>query len=84
MYDERKHLTIMDSLNLIYVFYVKISYADLTTVAKSMGIKNAKQIVEQVIEIISNWRKYASDSGVNRLHTDQIEKNLRLMHHSIG
>jgi len=22
MYDERKHLTIMDSLNLIYVFYV--------------------------------------------------------------
>jgi len=60
------------------------TYADLTTVAKNMGIKNAKQIVGQIIEVISNWRKYASDSDVNRLHTDQIDKNLRLMHHSIG
>ena len=61
------------------------TYTDLTTVAINIGVKNAKQIVGQIIEVVSEWRKYAAESGVNRLHTDQIEKNLRsMMHHSIG
>lgn len=55
------------------------TYADLITVAKNMGIKNAKIIITQVIEVVSKWRNYASESGVNLLHIDQIDKNLILM-----
>jgi N-glycosylase/DNA lyase len=47
--------------------------------AGHMGIKNAKQIIEQVVETASRWQKYASESGVNPLHADQINKNLRLL-----
>lgn len=53
--------------------------SDLLSVAKNMGIKNAATIVEQVISIVSQWKKYASDANVREEHIEQIGKNLRLL-----
>ena len=51
---------------------------DLISVAKNVGIKNANQIIEQIVDTVSMWNKYASEADVKQLHIEQIKNNLRL------
>lgn len=51
---------------------------DLLAVGRNMGIKNALPIVEQVAEVVTNWDKYAIETGVKDSHREQIGRNLRL------
>ncbi len=55
------------------------TYSDLLAVGENMGIKKAKIIIEEVMEVISHWDKYSVDSGVSKSHREQIAKNLRLL-----
>lgn len=52
---------------------------DLLDVARNMGIKNALSIVDQTVEIVANWYRYASEAGIKEAHKEQISKNLRVM-----
>lgn len=53
--------------------------SDLLAVAHNMGIRSAKEIIDQVIEVVSTWNEYAREACVNRDHTIQISKELRLL-----
>lgn len=52
---------------------------DLLSVGQNIGIKKAGIIIEQIRDVVASWNKYASNSGVNQLHKEQINKNLRLL-----
>lgn len=54
------------------------SREDLLSVGKNMGIKKAGNIVEEILQIVSCWNRYASQAGVSKLHREHIEKNIRL------
>jgi len=41
-----------------------ITRSDLLAVANKMNIKRAKEIIEQVLEVISHWKNYAIDAGI--------------------
>lgn len=41
-----------------------ITHNDLLTVAKQMNIKRAVEIIEQVQEVINNWKEYAYNAGI--------------------
>ncbi len=49
---------------------------DLITIAKSMNIKKAKQIIEQINEVILNWNMYADqvniDTGIKKSIADTL------------
>jgi serine/threonine-protein kinase HipA len=55
-----------------------ITNIDLTQVAKRMNIKKSKEIVDSVLDIVSNWKKYAKKAKVDLEHTNKINKVLRL------
>ena len=38
--------------------------SDLLTVAKNINIRKPKEIVEQIVSVVSTWKKYASLSEV--------------------
>ena len=50
---------------------------DLLTVAERMGIKRGKEIVEKVIDAVSNWDKFAIEAGVKAKHVKEIKTNFR-------
>jgi len=52
---------------------------DLLVTAEKADIANARDIIRQVIDIVSEWEQYAKNTGVNPEHITQIEKTLRLM-----
>ncbi len=53
-----------------------ISKNDLLTVAKSMNIKKAEQIIKQINEIIKKWPAYAEKTKVNPKKRDAITPTL--------
>ena len=53
-----------------------ISKNDLLTVAKSMNIKKAEQIIKQINEIIKKWPAYAEKTKVNPKKGDAITPTL--------
>ena len=55
-----------------------ISYKDLTALGNENNIKSSKEIIEQVIEVMSNWKKYAAGAGVEKIRIKEIDKNLEL------
>ncbi len=55
-----------------------ISYKDLIALGNENNIKSSKEIIEQVIEVMSNWKKYAADTGVEKIRIKEIDKNLEL------
>ena len=55
------------------------TYSDLTAVGKNTGIKQTDQLIEQTVEVASQWKKYATEADVNPLYIEQIGKNLRLL-----
>ena len=57
----------------------EFNYSDLVSVAKNTGIRNSNQVIEQIVDTVSHWNKYASDVSVNPLYIKQIEKNFILL-----
>ena len=54
------------------------SRKDLLNVASEMGIRDGEGIFDQVIEVVSNWRRYAKDAGVSRSLANAISNAHRL------
>jgi serine/threonine-protein kinase HipA len=50
---------------------------DLLTVAEKADIKNAGEIVEQVLEVISQWEVYARETAIKPAHISQIQQTFR-------
>ncbi len=53
-----------------------ITKHDLLTVAKSMNIKKAEQILVQINEIIQDWSQYAEQTKVDHKLRDAIQRTL--------
>ena len=51
---------------------------DLLQAAQKADVKNAKEIIEQIIEIVSNWKVYAKAAEVLPAHIIPIQSALRL------
>lgn len=52
----------------------EITEKDYLAVAKEMNIKNSKEIISNVRETVSNWKKYAKESGVSEKQTLAINQ----------
>lgn len=52
---------------------------DLLSVAKKMDIKNAKLMISEIVEVVSNWEQYAKESEVRKEHIAFISNQLRLI-----
>lgn len=55
-----------------------ISYNDLITLGNENSIKSPKEIIEQVLEVLNNWKKYAKDIGLGKRRIEEINKNMEL------
>ncbi len=55
-----------------------IDYKDLLAIANENNIKAPKEIIDRVLEAVSNWKKYAKDASVQRERIKEIDKNLKL------
>jgi serine/threonine-protein kinase HipA len=53
-----------------------ISTPDLLKIAKDNNIKKAEFIIQEIKEVVSNWKKYAKDVGVSKQLKETIEENL--------
>jgi serine/threonine-protein kinase HipA len=54
------------------------TFQDLKAVAENVGITNYREVIDQVMEVVSRWSDYAKDSGVRDAHRQLIERNLIL------
>lgn len=55
-----------------------ISYNDLITLGNENSIKSPKEVIEQVLEVLNNWKKYAKDIGLEKRRIEEINKNMEL------
>ena len=53
-----------------------ITKEDLHTVGKSMNIKKMDDIINQILEVVKDWKKYALDVGVISHLKNKIQKSL--------
>ena len=53
-----------------------ITRYDLISVAKRMNIKKPEQIINQIVDVVSKWRKYAEKTSVDKVLLKAIEKTL--------
>ena len=51
---------------------------DLLEVAEKMDILRPAHIIDEVLEVVSKWKQYATDCGVKKEHSTQIAKKLRV------
>jgi len=51
---------------------------DLLQVAEKQNIKNKKEIIEQILDVVSQWTKYASRYKVKKEFINRIQENLLL------
>lgn len=56
-----------------------ITRDDLLAVAMANNIKNAAEVIEQVVDAASDWPCMARDCGVPRDMVSNIERNMRLL-----
>lgn len=54
------------------------SKGDLLHAGREIGIKDGKRILDQVIEVVSSWPKYARDAGVDESQTKSVGSSHRL------
>ena len=52
--------------------------ADLLKVAKSMNIKKADRIIDEIIETVKRWKEFACETGVGKELMNRIDENLVL------
>ncbi|RYE57785.1 MAG: type II toxin-antitoxin system HipA family toxin [Sphingobacteriales bacterium] len=53
-----------------------INRSDFLGLAEKMNIKKPNQLIEEVQESVTNWKKYAKAAGVGRKLTEAIQKTL--------
>jgi len=51
---------------------------DLLMMADKADVKNARKIIRNVIDVVSNWEQYAQNAGVKTVYIKQIKQNLRV------
>ena len=51
---------------------------DLLQVALKADVKNAKEIIQQTIEVVSNWESYAKAIEIKPEHITSIQRTLRI------
>ncbi len=56
----------------------KINHKDLITLGNENNIKSSKEIIEQVLAAMNNWKKYAGDAGVEKNRIKEISNNMEL------
>lgn len=56
----------------------EISREDINQLAANMNIKKTSKIIDEVIEVISNWPEYAKSAGVDIAKIKAIHNNLEL------
>ena len=54
----------------------EIEYSDILNIAKKYNIKGACQIIENVINIVGNYERYAEAAGVNPYWTCKIKEEI--------
>lgn len=54
-------------------------FDDLITVADEMNIKNGSQIIDQIVDVVSQWEKIAKLSGVENRELEAISRTHRLL-----
>ncbi len=54
------------------------SKTDLLHIGKEMGIRQENRIINEVIDTVVNWRKFADLAGVERNQAEDIQKVLRI------
>jgi serine/threonine-protein kinase HipA len=52
---------------------------DLLTVAGKSDVKNAREIVQQVLDVVSQWKNYAREAGVKPKYITQIQQTFRTL-----
>ncbi len=57
-------------------------YSDLLAVANNMGIKFPKEIIDNIVEVVSQWASYAKEAEVSPEHIEKIQSTHRLLKHS--
>jgi serine/threonine-protein kinase HipA len=55
------------------------TYDDLLVVAKRMDIKNSREIIQQIVETVSQWESYAKKADVKKEYITQIKETLPFM-----
>ena len=53
--------------------------SDLSALAEKYGIRNAESIVDEVVAAVADWKRYATDAGVNEEYRDHISSTHRLL-----
>ena len=56
-----------------------ITRKDLLDVAYQMNVKKAPKILDEILEVVSDWEKYAKDQSVEPVLMDAIYKTLVLI-----
>jgi serine/threonine-protein kinase HipA len=51
---------------------------DLIQVGKEMGIKSCNKIINEIVEVVSNWSQFAKDVGIDNTKIKSIGATHRL------
>ena len=76
-YDPTNHWVSQQTLS-IRGKRIEITEEDLLHIAKENSIKKASQIIEQIRDTVSQWRKYAKQAAVRQDLTEAIQSNLNV------
>ena len=52
---------------------------DILVVGENMGIRQCGEIVDEIVAVVAQWKRFATDCGVRDSHIAEIEKNLILL-----
>ncbi|GHT33494.1 toxin HipA [Bacteroidia bacterium] len=55
------------------------TYDDLLAVSKKMNIKDGHEIIQHIVDTVSQWEIFAKDAGVKKDHINQISETLRFL-----
>jgi serine/threonine-protein kinase HipA len=53
-----------------------IKYGDLLAIGEENNIKSCRDIIKQVLEVLSNWDDYAVKADVSKARIKEIKKNM--------
>lgn len=52
---------------------------DLLVVGEKMGIRQCGEIVDEIVDVVAQWKRFATNCGVRDSHISEIDKNLILL-----
>jgi serine/threonine-protein kinase HipA len=56
----------------------EIKYKDLLAIGGENNIKSSRDIIEKILEVVSNWEDYAAEADVENERIKEIKRNLEL------